>query len=119
MVDSPAFLKLSCAVQNYAWGKVGMESEVARLRSGDPGFTLDPQLPYAEVGGIIAQLCILRRGEYRGNPVHEHASPSPPHTHTHAHTHSPPLPLTPLPLIPLPRGSHCNMRLNHRCNQAS
>lgn len=53
MADSPAFLKLSCAVQNYAWGKVGMESEVARLRSGDPGFTLDPQLPYAEVGEII------------------------------------------------------------------
>ena len=44
MADPPAFLKLSCAVQNYAWGKVGMESEVARLRSGDPAFTVDPQL---------------------------------------------------------------------------
>ena len=53
MAESPAFLKLSCAVQNYAWGKVGEESEVARLKGGDPTFTVDPKLPYAEVGRAI------------------------------------------------------------------
>ena len=56
MAESPAFLKLSCAVQNYAWGKVGEESEVARRMGGDPAFTVDPKLPYAEVGRAIVYL---------------------------------------------------------------
>ena len=43
------FLRLSCAVQNYAWGKVGSESEVARLKSGEPGFIVNQDQPYAEV----------------------------------------------------------------------
>lgn len=45
----PYYLRLSCAVQNYAWGKVGRESEVAQLMLGDPNFPLDDDLPYAEV----------------------------------------------------------------------
>ena len=45
----PHYLRLSCAVQNYAWGKVGLESEVARLMCGDPAFSLDKALPYSEV----------------------------------------------------------------------
>ena len=47
----PGFLKLSCAVQTYVWGKVGEESEVARLKKGnDPSFTVDQEQHYAEVG---------------------------------------------------------------------
>lgn len=41
---------LSCVVQNYAWGKVGLESEVAKLvASGDPLIQIQPDQPYAEV----------------------------------------------------------------------
>ncbi len=48
---NPFFLKLSCAVQTYAWGKRGGESEVARLKKGgDPGFVVDEEQNYAEVG---------------------------------------------------------------------
>lgn len=45
----PCYLRLSCALQNYAWGKVGQESEVAQLMLGDANFSLDNDLPYAEV----------------------------------------------------------------------
>ena len=42
---------LKCAVQNYVWGKVGNNSEVARLsQSGNPDFKLHQDVPYAEVG---------------------------------------------------------------------
>ena len=50
MANRPPFLKLSCAVQTYAWGKVGPESEVAKLKSGDPSFTVNKEQTYAEVG---------------------------------------------------------------------
>ncbi|XP_006628989.2 mannose-6-phosphate isomerase isoform X1 [Lepisosteus oculatus] len=41
---------LSCAVQNYAWGKVGLDSEVAKLIvSGDPLAVVDSDEPYAEL----------------------------------------------------------------------
>ena len=43
------FLKLSCAVQNYHWGKIGLDSEVARLKSGEPDFIINNEQPYAEV----------------------------------------------------------------------
>ena len=51
--ERPAYLYLSCAVQTYAWGKVGEESEVARLKSSaEPTqFCLDSKSPYAEVCG--------------------------------------------------------------------
>ena len=48
-MESVGFLKLSCAVQTYAWGKVGRDSEVARLKSGDPAFQLQEKQPYSEV----------------------------------------------------------------------
>ncbi|KAL6106354.1 mpi [Pungitius sinensis] len=41
---------LTCAVQNYAWGKVGMDSEVARLvLGGDPVAVVEEGKPYAEL----------------------------------------------------------------------
>lgn len=41
---------LTCAVQNYAWGKVGSDSEVAQLVvGGDPLAVIDEGRPYAEV----------------------------------------------------------------------
>ena len=51
----PDFLRLSCAVQTYAWGKVGLESEVARLKKSEEGddFALDEKQTYAEVRSSI------------------------------------------------------------------
>ena len=43
-------MELSCAVQNYAWGKPGGSSEVALLRSSaDPDFAVEEGRPYAEL----------------------------------------------------------------------
>lgn len=47
--SSPVF-PLTCAVQNYAWGKVGLDSEVAKLVvGGDPLAVIEDDKPYAEV----------------------------------------------------------------------
>ncbi|KAF7701889.1 hypothetical protein HF521_001172 [Silurus meridionalis] len=41
---------LSCMVQNYAWGKVGLDSEVAKLvLGGDPQAVIQDDRPYAEL----------------------------------------------------------------------
>ncbi|KAM4572783.1 mannose-6-phosphate isomerase [Odontesthes bonariensis] len=41
---------LTCAVQNYAWGKVGLKSEVAKLVvGGDPLAVIEDNKPYAEL----------------------------------------------------------------------
>lgn len=40
---------LKCAVQNYAWGKVGEDSIVARLATCDNDFSLINDRTYAEV----------------------------------------------------------------------
>ena len=53
-MSQPCFLRLSCAVQNYVWGKVGCESEVALLKRGGDHvgpsqFMVDDQEHYAEV----------------------------------------------------------------------
>jgi hypothetical protein len=53
----PDSLRLSCEVQTYAWGKVGLESEVARLKKSEEGerFLVDEKQTYAEVsliGGV-------------------------------------------------------------------
>ena len=47
----PVHLYLSCAVQTYAWGKIGDDSEVARLKSSaEPTqFQVDKESPYSEV----------------------------------------------------------------------
>jgi len=42
-------LKLNCAVQNYAWGKVGKESEVAKLFASGSNEEIDEGKPYAEL----------------------------------------------------------------------
>ena len=49
--QKPDYLRLSCAVQTYAWGKVGLDSEVARLKSSsEPDqFVVDENQTYAEV----------------------------------------------------------------------
>lgn len=45
---------LSCLVQNYAWGKVGLESEVAKLvLGGDPQSVIQDDRPYAEVSTCL------------------------------------------------------------------
>ncbi|XP_072881614.1 mannose-6-phosphate isomerase isoform X1 [Hemitrygon akajei] len=41
---------LKCAVQHYAWGKVGSESEVAKLiSSNNPSIVIEQDKPYAEL----------------------------------------------------------------------
>ncbi|MEQ2308028.1 hypothetical protein AMECASPLE_024052 [Ameca splendens] len=41
---------LTCAVQNYAWGKIGLDSEVAKLVvGGDPLVVIEMDKPYAEL----------------------------------------------------------------------
>lgn len=42
--------ELRCSSQNYLWGKIGMDSEVASLlNSADPSVTVDPNTTYAEL----------------------------------------------------------------------
>merc|ERR1711981_339202 len=49
-VGAMAMLKLKCAVQNYAWGKTGSESEVAKLyASGNADVEVEEDKPYAEL----------------------------------------------------------------------
>ena len=49
---------LRCSVQTYAWGKLGSQSEVARLFGGcDDSFVVDESTPYAEVS-LAAQRMI-------------------------------------------------------------
>ncbi|XP_054572667.1 mannose-6-phosphate isomerase isoform X4 [Eptesicus fuscus] len=46
---SPRVFPLSCVVQQYAWGKMGSDSEVARLlASSDPLARISEDKPYAE-----------------------------------------------------------------------
>ncbi|XP_059177855.1 mannose-6-phosphate isomerase-like isoform X2 [Physella acuta] len=46
----PQVFELKCAVQQYAWGKIGQDSEVARLKSSvDSTFKVDPETTYAEL----------------------------------------------------------------------
>ncbi len=53
-MDQPVYLRLSCAVQHYVWGKVGSESEVALLKKGgdhvdNSQFAVSEDKHYAEV----------------------------------------------------------------------
>lgn len=50
MSVEPVF-KLVPTAQSYDWGKLGSDSEVARLAAASsvPGFKLDEKSPYAEV----------------------------------------------------------------------
>ena len=42
-------VELKCAVQSYAWGKIGSDSTVAQLSQHSPSFELEEDKPYAEV----------------------------------------------------------------------
>lgn len=51
---SSSVFPLTCAVQNYAWGKVGLDSEVAKLVvGGDPLAVVEAAKPYAEVRCLV------------------------------------------------------------------
>lgn len=51
---------LTCVIQNYAWGKVGEDSEVARLVvDGDPLTVIEDGKPYAEVRRVPLVLLFL------------------------------------------------------------
>ena len=41
--------ELKCAVQCYAWGKIGLTSTVAQLARQSPSFKLEEDKPYSEV----------------------------------------------------------------------
>lgn len=60
----PAVFPLTCAVQNYAWGKVGSDSEVAKLVvGGDPLAVIDEGRPYAEVRVTVEVLVLAQTGD--------------------------------------------------------
>lgn len=42
-------VELKCAVQCYAWGKIGLNSTVAQLALNSPSFHLEEDKPYSEV----------------------------------------------------------------------
>ena len=42
-------VELKCAVQCYAWGKIGLNSAVAQLAQHSPSFKLEEDKPYSEV----------------------------------------------------------------------
>jgi len=46
---TPGMEELTCFVQQYAWGKFGLESAVARIKSSDPAFSVSDSEPYAEI----------------------------------------------------------------------
>lgn len=49
-IDQELVFPLKCAIQTYAWGKIGLQSEVASLsQSADPQFTVKEDTPYAEL----------------------------------------------------------------------
>lgn len=60
-IKKPDYLKLSCQVQTYAWGKVGLQSEVARLKKSEEGegFLVDEKQTYAEVGNCPLRVAVL------------------------------------------------------------
>lgn len=79
-------MELRCRVQNYEWGKKGLNSKVAQLqKSSNLDFIIDEKLPYAElwmgthvnapsvVKGTDEYLAdvILKHPEYLGNEVLE------------------------------------------------
>ena len=45
--SGPVF-PLTCAAQQYAWGKVGSSSKVAQMKAADAGFSVDEAQTYAE-----------------------------------------------------------------------
>lgn len=55
----PDYLRLSCVVQTYAWGKVGSESAVVSLKKASEGddFVVDEKQTYAEVDIRTIQFC--------------------------------------------------------------
>lgn len=77
----PAVFPLTCAVQNYAWGKVGSDSEVAKLVvGGDPLAVIDEGRPYAEVRVTVEVLVLAQTGDllllmiasvFTPGPVHQ------------------------------------------------
>ncbi|KAJ3089880.1 Mannose-6-phosphate isomerase [Quaeritorhiza haematococci] len=44
-----AVVRLTCKTQSYAWGKVGKSSKVSELASGNGGFQVAEDTPYAEL----------------------------------------------------------------------
>lgn len=51
--------ELRCGVQEYDWGKIGHDSEVAVLKaSADPDFRINPAQKYAEVSGVEEEVTV-------------------------------------------------------------
>lgn len=61
-------LKLSPAVQQYAWGKVGLDSEVAKLFTSNSGQPVDETTPYAEVCIFNSRFTVY--AVYTPDPIH-------------------------------------------------
>ncbi|XP_780304.2 mannose-6-phosphate isomerase [Strongylocentrotus purpuratus] len=68
----PAVVSLRCAVQQYAWGRIGLDSAVASLsQSSNKDFTLQADQPYAELwmGTHPKGPSIVGSSEHAGIPL--------------------------------------------------
>ncbi|XP_033110326.1 mannose-6-phosphate isomerase-like isoform X2 [Anneissia japonica] len=64
--------ELKCAMQEYPWGRLGSDSEVAQLnQNNDPSFQLQPNQPYAELwmGTHPKGPSIIKNGTLTGQPL--------------------------------------------------
>ena len=52
-MSKPAIFRLKCAVQNYDWGKVGIESKVAQFAQISRDFEIQLDRPYSEVNKLL------------------------------------------------------------------
>lgn len=65
--------RLRCSVQNYDWGRIGLESGVARLFSRNSGVEIEDDKPYAEfwmgthASGPSFVVESLENGEFNGS----------------------------------------------------
>ena len=64
-------VELKCAVQCYAWGKIGLKSAVAQLAQHSPSFKLEEDKPYSEVfNSSNSNRADLFLSLFEGCPIH-------------------------------------------------
>nr|XP_054771743.1 mannose-6-phosphate isomerase-like [Lytechinus pictus] len=76
----PAVVSLRCAVQQYAWGRIGLDSAVASLsQSSNKDFTLQPDQPYAELwmGTHPKGPSVVGSSEHAGIPLSDFIAKQP------------------------------------------
>ncbi|KDP32959.1 hypothetical protein JCGZ_12990 [Jatropha curcas] len=68
--------RLKCSVQNYDWGKIGLDSKVGRLYELNSGSQIDVGKPYAELWMGTHESgpsFVVENGVENGNPIGSHS----------------------------------------------